>query len=286
MHLKSVAPLLLIVVALRTSLSLPIVACNCSSPNNLGLLDLEESTLCGPEEVEQPVEVSYRLFTKDKPKLAFDGHICTMWIKIKQIDGYFFGSYDTTFHTISQEVPAELCWKWKQTQMCFDNAMHFNGNTWEFSRNPVGEGIWMTSRQYKVVNCRIKTIKLEQECINCPIKSPYGIVTNISTVNHVISNLVTIVWEPRKIAAFTECKLVSIHHGKGNVMSDSNKSISRLVDKKDQLEFHYDVDEVSVCGTRNLHKIEGIPDSYVSIQKNNQPLRDLKHFKVNGNHLN
>jgi hypothetical protein len=50
-----------------------------------------------------------------------------------------------------------------------------------FTASPVGEGAWMQTKEYGIINCLLQRITLKKDCLNSPISSPYGILTNQTT---------------------------------------------------------------------------------------------------------
>jgi hypothetical protein len=58
-------------------------------------------------------------------------------------------------------------------------------DSFAFTASPVGEGAWMQTKEYGIINFLLQRITLRKDCLNCPISSPYGILTNNSDVSFV-----------------------------------------------------------------------------------------------------
>ncbi len=87
-----------------------------------------------------------------------------------------FGAFDTTYLETPQLVTLEECIKMIQYKTCDGNQMSVSGHASSFNFPPKGEGSWMTTQAHKILNCEIEEFNVTQDCTNCPIKSPFGIL--------------------------------------------------------------------------------------------------------------
>ncbi len=66
-------------------------------------------------------------------------------------------------------------------------------DSFSFLASPEGDGAWMQTKEYSVVNCMLQKIINIKDCLYCPITSPFGLLTNnseISFVRHHVSIIV------------------------------------------------------------------------------------------------
>ena len=125
----------------------------------------------------------------------------------------------------------------------------------------------MTQR-YTILNCFTQeTLYKEEE--EGPILSTSGILTNDSKASYAFHNDLTIVWK-RDEAESQPCISHSIHDGIGLAITHNEET--RLVDKGNQIEFHYRQEEQRLCLLSPVYAVIGLHDTYIQIKK-------LKHTK-------
>jgi hypothetical protein len=205
-------------------------------------------------------------------------YMCCMG-KRKKIDGYFFGSYDTTFDTYVVTVSEAECRHMQNFKTCFGNQLNWNGEFYQFEKSPSGEGTWMQTVTYKTVNCIVKTTKLSKSCDNCSIKSSFGTLSNDSAVQTAVHNQVRFIWENPKRSKPQTCELKKVITGTGYITKHSEVAY-RLVDGDNQLEFIYNRSATTKCDQEQINQILGLPDAFLSIKQQMQlPLAEHGLFK-------
>ena len=101
---------------------------------------------------------------------------------------------DTTFKEIHKEISANECWALQQTTICGENRMTRQGNVWAYVKEPEGEGSWNSVTEFKVLNCELETVTLEQECLTCPVIGVTGELAENRKVGYAIQGQRTFVW--------------------------------------------------------------------------------------------
>ena len=245
---------------------LMIDTCNCSQPVIKGTIDLEDPDYCShPEPVTTPKEVNYRLLTKNKDPITWEGYACTQWLASKEISTNFLLSHDTVFKKQILQVSAGDCWATAQyPYTCVTNPMIKDGKTYRYLQEPEGEGYWMTTQSYTSKNCVTQTIQLSKECHDCPVMSPFGILANNSNIEFSNHNDLTIVWKTPDIKE-PVCDINSVFQGKGNLTKGTKQS--KLEDNKSQLEFIIASNLTTVCTNTSVYKVIGLPDTFLSIEE-------------------
>jgi hypothetical protein len=64
---------------------------------------------------------------------------------------------------------------------CTGNKNIVNGKTYSYRQKPVGEGKWMSVKEYYEVNCLAQDIEIRQESTDGPLLSPFGSHNLLST---------------------------------------------------------------------------------------------------------
>ena len=100
------------------SSSMIINVCDCNNPRHVGIMDTETPAYCRKEKTEDPILADYRFFVNEEPHMSWEGFICKAWTKIKTIDGFFFGGFDTVFSSEIQHLSENDCWRMQQTKLC------------------------------------------------------------------------------------------------------------------------------------------------------------------------
>jgi hypothetical protein len=107
-----------ILVMAKSTAALEITACDCSAVENLGLLAFQNPNVCKSNVNSTPTKAEYVMMAVNKEEISWDGYSCAVWVKEKNIDGYFFGSYDTTFNTYTATVTEAECKQMQKFQTC------------------------------------------------------------------------------------------------------------------------------------------------------------------------
>jgi len=267
MDCKIALGLLSSVLFVTSVASINITICDCNKPKTIGLLDAELPSYCQESIAETPVIKKYTFFIKEEPHAQWDGFVCRTWIKTKKIEGFFFGGYDTTFTTSSRPMAEKECWEMVQYHRCFENGMEGAQDSFAFTASPVGEGAWMQTKEYGIINCLLQRITLRKDCLNCPISSPYGILTNNSDVSFVRHHNSIIVWDASKANISDQCRLKELKNGTGLVTKVDTSSL-KLVDNTAQLEFFYHENLENIC-KRPLRKLKNLDAAYLHITAQN-----------------
>ena len=174
----------------------------------------------------------------------------------------FLLAHDTIYRKAVVAVTPEACWKTANLQhQCGNNKMEKDGTTYKYLHEATGEGKWLTTQRFTILNCFTQEITLYREEANGPILSPFGILTNETKVNYAFHNDLTIVWNKDK-ATRDPCIIEPIHGGMGEAITQPNKK-TRLIDNGNQLEFHYKKEMMNVCGLSGVYAIHGLPDTYI-----------------------
>ena len=237
--------------------------CNCTKPIVKGIIDLKKPPYCKlPPSTLAREQVKYSVITKTKI-WRWTGYACAQWIAQKEVSTDFLFAHDTIFKKSVVKVTPEACWKTIEVQhQCGTNTMTKDGTTYKFLHEPTGSGTWMTTQKFSVLNCFTQEIQLYRETKFGPIFSPFGEIHHVENNDHAIHNDLTIVW--RKPDGEFPCETRIIHDGFGETITHT-KLESRLIDKHDQLEFHFNKNFVKLCGEAPLNAVHGIPDIYLHI---------------------
>jgi hypothetical protein len=279
-RMKSRIVLVGVILVLAKSIdALEITACDCSAVENLGLLAFQNPNVCKYDVNSTPTKAEYVMMAVNKEEISWDGYSCAAWVKEKNIDGYFFGSYDTTFNTYTATVTEAECRHMQKFQTCFGNQMTWNNEFYVFEKTPSGEGAWMQSVKYRSINCIVKAIKLSKSCDNCPIKTGYGVLSNDSMVQTAVHNHIRFIWDNPKRSKAKDCELTELIKGIGYVIKHS-ESTHKLVDSENQLEFIFNSSKIDKCEHEQINKILGLPDAFIAIhEQKQQPLIEHTLFK-------
>ena len=191
--------------------------------------------------------------------------MCLQWLVQKEVTRFFFGGRDTIYRKNVVKVTPEEC---KRTitypQQCDRQQMQLDKGTYKYIAQPVGDGVWLTSQRYTLLNCISQEITLRKDCYSCPIHSPLGILANdSSTVDHAIHNDMTIIWDKHD-ANPTTCNTNLIYSNVA-LMTTSKEGDARIVDKIGQLEFMFRTKKkVETCLNNDTYKVYGLEDTFIS----------------------
>ena len=250
--------------------------CNCSQPIEKGTIDLSDPHYCThPEPVKLTKEVSYKLHTRSKDPITWSGFSCDQWISQKTITTNSLFSHDTTFKKAALKVGAEECWATvRYPQTCDGNPMQKDGRTFRHLREPEGDGYWMTEQVYKTKNCVSQEIQLAKECHDCPVTSPFGILTNDSRDEYAHHNDLTIVWKlPESKDPICDVKI--FFEGTGSLTT--SLKTGKLDDRTAQLEFLFENNVNKICSEALVYPVLGLPSTYLEIIET--PARVKHHLR-------
>ena len=106
--------------------------------------------------------------------------------------------------------------------------------------------------------------KVVQDCAECPIKSPYGILkdNNNSSATTMKRGYLRYIWE-KTAADSRECKYEILRKGSATLFDSSNKDLKYLRDNANELEFIIDKKTITICSFKKSFKAKGIPDTYI-----------------------
>lgn len=238
--------------------------CNCSQPIIKGTIDLADPNYCThPEPVQKIRRVAYKLHTKNKDPITWSGFTCTQWLSQKEISTNFLLAHDTIFRKTVSKVSQDECWATvRYPQLCNNNVMVKDGKTYRYIREPEGEGSWLTTQRYTEKNCVSQEIQLAKECHDCPVTSPFGILTNSSKDEVAYHNDLTIVWKAPDAKEPT-CDIKIVYENFGNFTK--GKTQGKLEDHASQLEFLFETNQTKLCSNATVSPVLGLPETYIEI---------------------
>ena len=244
-----------------------ITVCDCSDPESIGLLDAELPDYCQPPVSDIPILKNYKFYIKEEPHAHWDGFICRSWVKTKNIEGFFFGGYDTVFTTSARPTNERECWEMVNYHSCLGNPMVEEGDIVSFTAAPVGDGAWMQNKIYGVINCVAQRVTLRKDCLKCPITSPFGILSNDSQISATRHHDAIIVWNESFANISDQCNLKEMKVGTG-LVTRVDEHVFKLVDNAAQLEFFY-FDKLDPVCNRPLNKLKNLDTAYLHVMAQN-----------------
>ena len=122
-----------------------------------------EPYFCNNPVHDNVTEVLYEVISKKEAPLQSTGFLCRKWLRQKNIVGYFFGSYDTTYLETPYLLSAVKCDEMASTKSSDNNKMSVIDNSGSFNLPPTEEGAWMTTRSYMIANCELETFNVSQD---------------------------------------------------------------------------------------------------------------------------
>jgi hypothetical protein len=146
-----------------------------------------------------------------------------------------------------------------------------------FNYPPKGEGSWMTTQVHKILNCEIEEFNVTQDCTNCPIKSPFGILnpnpqSNNDTLLH--KGHLTFLWnKPRSRSS--NCSYKIIRQSRALLYDAENLEIQHIRDIKNQLEFIINGTPEKICNFEHSFKVKGIEDTFIRYSR--APVDKINH---------
>ena len=255
--------ILFLVGLFQVATALNITVCDCSHADVIGLMDIQQPAYCDAKFIKQkPIVEKYEFYITEEPHTTWKGHLCMAWLKERKVTGYFFGSYDTIDSMSIQSVSVNECRNLIDTHDCAGNRMEETSqNLFSYKASPKTEGSWMQTVTEAIRNCVVQEIVLKKDCLNCPITSPFGALTNNSNASSVITHDATIVWDLPTVSADERCSLKLVHQGTGVATQLENESF-KFIDEVNQLEYHYKNEITEMC-THSFHKLLTINDAYI-----------------------
>ncbi len=255
--------LIVLVGLIQVATALNISVCDCKNAEIIGLMDIQQPAYCDSNLKSQlPVIDKYEFYITEEPHVTWKGHLCMAWLKERKVTGYFFWSYNTVDSMSIQTMSAIECQSLVETHDCAGNKMEETSqNTFSYKASPKNEGSWMQTEVETIRNCVTQEIILKKDCINCPITSPFGILTNNTNATAVITHDATIVWNLPTASEDELCSLKLIHQGTGVTTKMEDESL-KFVDESNQLEFHYNPETFKIC-THTFHKLLNIDNAYI-----------------------
>ena len=249
--------------------TLNMTVCDCGQAEVIGLMDIQQPAYCDKKLNNlQPIVDKYEFYIKEEPHTTWKGHLCMSWIKERKITGFFFGSYDTIDSMSIQTISETECKEMVETHDCAGNVMEETSpNLFSYKASPMGEGSWMRTVTYSIKNCVVQLISLKKDCLNCPISSPFGILTNNSDISSVITHDATIIWTNPVLAPDEKCSLKRVYRGTAVITKLENGSF-KLIDETNQLEFHYQPEITQIC-QHKFHKLLNIDTAYIQLPEKN-----------------
>lgn len=197
---------------------------------------------------DRPHSVKYTFYVNEVPHEEWVGYACWSWTQTTKIVGYFFGGFDTTERTASLTVAPSDCFKMAEFNTCDGNPIIINDDASgaSFRAFPEGQGTWMQTKIFSVINYEVKRITLTKDCPTCPVMSPFGTLTNDSSVGFVTRHHTTIVWKQPHSRKNPACMLRVVHNGTGIISMEDDHS-RKLSDHSGQLDFIYSTSGVTTC---------------------------------------
>jgi hypothetical protein len=166
---------LLSTLAFATVTGVNITICDCKNPKAIGLLDAELPSFCQEKDTIQPILKKYQFFIKEEPHAHWEGYVCRTWAKTKKIVAYFFGSYGTTFTTFSRPLAEKECWEMAQYNRCVNNIMEGSADSFSFTASPEGDGVWMQTKEYSVINSQGARVKVDTNLLREGLTINFGL---------------------------------------------------------------------------------------------------------------
>jgi hypothetical protein len=248
--------------------ALNITVCNCEHAEVIGLMDIQQPAYCNAKlKNQKPVIDKYEFYITEQPHTTWKGHLCMTWIKERRVIGYFFGGYNTIDSMSVQTISTAECRNLIETHDCDGNRMEETSpNLFSYKASPKTEGSWMQTNVDAIRNCVVQEITLKKDCIECPITSPFGVLTNSSNASSVITHDATIVWDLPTISEDEKCSLKRVHEGTGVVTQMDDESL-KLIDETNQLEYHYRNETTKICA-HTFHKLLTIDNAYIQFPDN------------------
>ena len=263
--------------------------CDCTRPSFVGVIDMANPSLCKVNKTEkEPKNIFYREINMIQPALHSKGFLCRKWIRETTIVGDFFNTYDHQFKVISEPISITECMAMSETNLCYGNKMNDDGEGhWSFSGEPTNddgsklEGKWFSTIIKSVANCELIKFKVTQDCSDCPIKSPYGILSEKKGEFGKQRGRYTYVWKPPKQSP-DQCNFKATDPSPGKLYDTADPAKKIVRDDKRQMEFIVHTAENSICNFKAALKVVNIPHTYVQIddkiKKNESVVNEPEYF--------
>ena len=122
------------------------------------------------------------------------------------VGSFWIGAFDTSYFHDSKYVEPFDCWNMINNKKCGGNEIIQSGTTYKFYQEPIGEGAWYATKEYKTLNCLAETITITQETPESSIRTPFGFHKVNILEGKFIFNYNTIVWHapnPKNVSCET-----------------------------------------------------------------------------------
>lgn len=106
----------------------------------------------------------------------------------------FFENSDTTLQRKEKEISLTDCWFMVHAGRCKDRAPKKLRKVWSYHAKPQGNGAWCSATTYKVLNCKLEKLDLEQECETWPVTSVIGEISVARTSGYAVDARRTFAW--------------------------------------------------------------------------------------------
>ena len=254
----------LVIALVLRSFGMEITTCDCENPVFVGLIDSGEPDLCRAPLDGAVTDVVYEVIEQVEAPLTNIGFLCHQWLRQKIVTGFFFGGYDTVYQESPFETTADECRRMAETKECAGNKMVTNGRSSSFNAPPEGEGVWMDGKVYTEHNCEMESFNVTQECFNCPIESPFGILAANASSNKTSTRKghLLYIWEKPQ-AHPAHCTYDIKRKGFGKIRSLYNSDGKVLRDSENQLEYIINGKPEKICNYDGCYRSEGLPNTFV-----------------------
>lgn len=252
---KSLLMFSIIIAVFNDAQALTVDVCDCTSPQYAGVMGFEKLSNCvraGSRMRHQAVQ--FELLVEQKESNTFSAQACRSWERIKTVKTGFLGNTDTTFQQHVEEVSPSDCWSMVQTGKCGDKALKKIGRVWSYHAEPQGDGAWYSTNTYKVLNCELEELTLEQECETCPVTSVVGEIGADRKLGYAVHAHRTFVWSD-VTKSKRPCDMVRFPRRNGKIFNDTGTI--RLRDTEHQMDFVMDKPRVP-CNAENFKGTWGV----------------------------
>lgn len=263
---KDIAAILLVITTFPFIFSIEITVCECDKPTIIGLLDMTSPKYCNNKEKHEIKAVFYEEINLVHDTLHAEGYLCRQWQRNKTIIGHFF-SYEISETQKPVPLTPSECKIMAETKTCQGRPMTIDENTAYFDEAPNGDKHWLRTDEYIIYNCFLEKFNVSQECPQCPINSPFGILQqdpdSESKTIGIRKGQNTLIWNVPVVPKNYNCDYKITRRGKGLLLDIGNPEISHIRDEENQLEFIFKKEREDMCSFNNVHKIAGIQKTFI-----------------------
>jgi len=170
-----------------------------------------------PPEYNHKKQVNYTLKSLAKPRWEIEARSCLHWNATKTIKSFFWGSTDTTSGKVLNALSPRKCILAAQPHfLCGNQHTETNGETIKFVAKPKGDGLWMKTNRYPILNILTKIKKLVRDCNTCQLMSTMGPLNASISDQYAIINDIKIIWSPPEIRQMNCKKYEMLSFGTAN----------------------------------------------------------------------